>query len=75
MPVTVEVKEKDGKSGKVNLPVEIWQRGGEWTFKYNSTGMIDSVIVDPDKQLPDLNPDNNIWTSGVQKKGNTRRRR
>ena len=75
MPVTVEVKEKNGKSGKVNLPVEIWQRGSKWTFKYNSTSMIDSVIVDPDEQLPDINPDNNIWTSGVIKKESTGRRR
>ena len=64
MPVTVKVKEKNGHFGMVNLPVEIWQRGGEWTFKYNSTSMIDSVILDPDKKLPDVNPSNNIWTSG-----------
>lgn len=75
MPVTVEVKEKNGNSGKVNLPVEIWQRGSKWTFKYNSTSMIDSVIVDPDNVLPDINPDNNIWTSGVQKDSNNKRRR
>ncbi len=67
MPVTVEVKEKNGNSGKVKLPVEIWQRSGEWTFKYNSTSLIDSVIVDPDKILPDVNPDNNVWTSGTEK--------
>jgi len=75
MPVTVEVKEKNGNSGKVNLPVEIWQRGSTWSFKYNSTSMIDSVIVDPDEQLPDINPENNIWTSGVIKKESTGRRR
>jgi hypothetical protein len=64
MPVCVEIKEKNGHSGRVNLPVEIWQRTGEWTFKYNSTGIIDSVIVDPDQVLPDIDPGNNIWTSG-----------
>jgi hypothetical protein len=64
MPVTVEIKEKSGHTGRVNLPVEIWQRSGEWTFKYNSTGIIDSVIVDPDQILPDIDPSNNIWKSG-----------
>ncbi len=64
MPVTVQVKEQNGKVGRVELPVEIWQRGGAWTFKYNSTSMIDSVVIDPDKILPDINPDNNVWTSG-----------
>jgi hypothetical protein len=67
MPVAVAVKEQNGNTGTVNLPVEIWQRGGEWTFKYNSTSMIDSVSIDPDNQLPDVYPDNNIWTSGYQK--------
>ncbi|MCL5031614.1 MAG: M1 family metallopeptidase [Bacteroidetes bacterium] len=66
MPVTVEVKEKNGKSGRVNLPVEIWERSGEWTFKYDSSSLIDSVIVDPDKILPDVNPQNNVWTSGIE---------
>jgi hypothetical protein len=66
MPVTVEIKEKNDKTGKVNLPVEIWQRSGEWTFKYNSTSMIDSVIIDPDKVLPDVNIDNNTWSPGSE---------
>jgi len=65
MPVTVKVKEKNGHSGIVKLPVEIWQRGDKWTFKYNSTSMIDSVIIDPNDKLPDVNPKNNIWTSGT----------
>ena len=49
MPVTVEIREKNQQSGRVKLPVEIWQRSGEWTFKYNSKSSIDSVIIDPDK--------------------------
>ena len=47
-----------------DLPVEIWQRSGEFTFKYNSTSPVDSVIVDPDKILPDFNYDNNILIPG-----------
>ncbi|MDR3628122.1 MAG: M1 family aminopeptidase, partial [Ignavibacteriaceae bacterium] len=64
MPVTVEIKEKNGHTGRVNLPVEIWQRSGEWTFKFNSTGAIDSVTIDPDKILPDIDSTNNVWTPG-----------
>jgi hypothetical protein len=64
MPVTVEIDERNGNKGKVNLPVEIWERTGEWTFKYNSTGIIDSVIVDPDQILPDIDSENNVWPSG-----------
>ncbi len=67
MPVVVEVKESNGHTGRIHLPVEIWERSGKWTFKYNSTSIIDSVIIDPDKELPDINPENNIWTSGTAK--------
>jgi len=65
MPVVVEVKESNGKSGRKKFPVEIWERSGEFTFKYNSSSRINSVIIDPDKRLPDVNESNNIWISGT----------
>ena len=65
MPVTVEVKESNGHKGRVNLPVEIWERSGEWTFRYPSTSMIESVTLDPDHILPDVNSDNDTWMSGA----------
>ena len=62
MPVEVEVKESNGRTGRIKLPVEVWEKGGLWTFKYNSTSKIDTVKIDPDEALPDINPDNNVWT-------------
>jgi len=64
LPVTVEIKEDNGKVGRVNLPAEIWERGGTWTFAYKSTSKITYAIIDPDHVLPDVNPDNNAL-SGV----------
>ena len=61
MPVTVLVKEANGKEHTINLPVEIWQRGAEWTFGVPTTSEIKEVILDPDKKLPDWNRDNNTW--------------
>jgi hypothetical protein len=61
MPVTVLIKEANGKEHTINLPVEIWQRGAEWTFGVPTTSEIKEVILDPDKKLPDLNRDNNNW--------------
>jgi hypothetical protein len=61
MPVTVLVKEANGKEQRVNLPVEVWQRGAEWTFAVHTTGEIKEVILDPDKKLPDYNRANNGW--------------
>src|SRR3569623_1807139 len=62
MPVTLEIKTVSGKTDRVKLPVEIWERNSTWTFKYPSTEEIQSVTYDPDKVMPDYNPDNNIWT-------------
>jgi hypothetical protein len=61
MPVILEIKTVSGKTTRVDLPVEIWERNNTWTFKYPSTEDIESVTYDPDKVLPDINPDNNIW--------------
>ena len=62
LPVTIKVTEKNGTMQLIKLPVDIWQRGGEWTVKYNSTTPITSVILDPDNELPDVNRKNNTWT-------------
>lgn len=61
MPVTVLVKETNGKEHKINLPVEVWQRGAEWTFGVPTTSEIKEVILDPDKKLPEWNRENNTW--------------
>ena len=64
MPVVIKVIESGGKTGKIKLPVEIWEKSGTFTFKYKSASSIDSVIIDPDEQLPDVDLSNNVWTSG-----------
>lgn len=61
MPVTVQVTQANGKTEVVKLPVEVWHHGSKWTFKVNSTDKITSVVVDPDKKLPDVNEANNTW--------------
>lgn len=61
MPVTVLVKETNGKEHRFNLPVEVWQRTANWTFGVPSTSEIKEVIIDPDKKLPEWNRDDNTW--------------
>ena len=65
MPVTAELKEANGKTNRINLPVEIWEHGSTWKFRYNSTDSLTSVIIDPDKKLPDVNESNNTWHGNV----------
>lgn len=66
MPVVVQVKESNGKTGTIKLPVEIWEKSGQFTFNYNSTSLIDTVKIDPDEKLPDIDLSNNVWTSGTK---------
>ncbi len=61
MPVKLKIAEKNGTVREVKLPVEIWQLGSTYVFNYNSTSAIESVVVDPDQELPDINPKNNNW--------------
>jgi hypothetical protein len=59
MPVTAEIKESNGMSGRVNLPVEIWEHGDTWKFYYPSKTKVTQATLDPDKVLPDVNEANN----------------
>jgi hypothetical protein len=62
-PMILEVKTKSGKTSRVNLPVEVWQRNVSWTFAFPSNEEIVSVTSDPDHVFPDHNSANNIWKS------------
>jgi hypothetical protein len=59
MPVTVLVRESNGKEHRINLPVEVWQRGAQHTFGVNTTSRLKEVVIDPEKLLPDLDRKNN----------------
>ena len=61
MPVKLKITEMNGIVRMVNLPVEIWQTGSNYVFNYNSSSTINSIEVDPDQELPDINPKNNRW--------------
>jgi len=52
MPVKVKVVEENGKEYIQDLPVEIWQRGLQYSFKVPSTSKITEVILDPEKDFP-----------------------
>jgi hypothetical protein len=71
MPATILIKEDNGKTGTVKLPAEIWQRGGTWTFHYNSASKITYITLDPEHVLPDVNPDNNSLAGVEISKGVT----
>jgi hypothetical protein len=61
MPVTVKITTTDNEVLLVKLPVEVWQRGGTWTFPVKTKEEVKEVIVDPDFKLPDIDIANNSW--------------
>lgn len=63
MPVVIEITENNGRVERVKFPVEIWHNDSEFSFFYPSTSAIESVVLDPDAMLPDINDPNNEWTS------------
>lgn len=65
MPVILDIKTKSGITTRIRLPVEVWQRNKEWTFKFNSAEEIESIVLDPDHDFPDSNDSNTTWTSNT----------
>ena len=61
MPVHLTVTLKSGKKEVVKLPVDVWMRNTKWTVHFPTTEEVVSVVLDVDKTLPDVNPDNNSW--------------
>ena len=62
MPVVFDVTTKSGKTTRVKLPVEIWERNKTWDYQFDSNEEIVKVEIDPDKVFPDSNSKNNTWT-------------
>lgn len=67
MPTTVQVTFKDGTQQTIKLPIEVWKRNTEWTFRLDSAKEIVEVKLDPKSQIPDVNMTNNTWTSAGTK--------
>jgi hypothetical protein len=60
MPFTVEIKYKDGSKKRSYMPVETWLSRKQITVTLPATQDAESVTIDPDNALPDLNRKNNV---------------
>ncbi|MDB5115915.1 MAG: hypothetical protein JWQ79_1407 [Mucilaginibacter sp.] len=59
MPFTIEAKLKDGSKHLMKLPVETWLQNKTTTFIIPTTTEAETVTIDPDNALPDMNRGNN----------------
>ncbi len=67
LPTQIDIKMKDGKTHRVNLPIDVWARNKSWTFSPDVKGAVDSITLDPDHVFPDYNKSNNTWTAATGK--------
>ena len=65
LPVVLDIKFKNGTVTRVKLPVEIWQKNTDWSFKNDSSEEIESITLDPDHVFPDVNSSNNVWSADI----------
>lgn len=63
MPIILQVKTKSGKTEIVKVPVDVWMKNTTWTVRFPTTEEVVSVVLDPNKVLPDGNAANNTWTA------------
>jgi aminopeptidase N len=61
MPSTLEIVLKDGSKQALQLPVETWLQSDVHKIHLQTTQPVQSVIIDPENNLPDSNRKNNIW--------------
>ncbi|MBX6365227.1 MAG: M1 family peptidase [Gemmatimonadetes bacterium] len=63
LPVDLELVTDAGQTRTVSLPVEIWYGGSTYEYTTTVPGRLVRVTVDPKKELPDQNRENNVWTA------------
>jgi hypothetical protein len=61
MPVVVELTTMSGKLIRKSLPVEIWQSSDTYILRVETTEAVRKIVLDPDRVLPDIQPQNNTW--------------
>ncbi|MFO1076114.1 MAG: M1 family metallopeptidase [Planctomycetota bacterium] len=61
MPLEFEATFADGTTEKRRLPVELWFQSDRATVSLEGTGEVTRVRIDPDRWLPDVDRNNNLW--------------
>jgi len=60
LPATMRIRFNDGTKD-VRIPVETWMQSGTHIFPVDSSQPVASVVIDPDRRLPDRDRSNNAW--------------
>ena len=63
MPIILGIKTKSGKTQTIKIPVDVWMKNTKWMARVPVDEELAEITLDPEKVLPDSNPNNNVWTS------------
>ncbi|MCR9228639.1 MAG: M1 family metallopeptidase [Flavobacteriaceae bacterium] len=61
MPVKMLATYGDGSTENIDLPVEIWMKGNSWNHYLKTDKTLRSLVIDPERLLPDINSSNDVW--------------
>lgn len=61
MPVKLLATFTDGSTEQIDLPVEIWMKGDRWNHYFKTDKSLKSLMIDPQRILPDINGSNDQW--------------
>lgn len=61
LPVTMAITWIDGSSARVLIPTETWYQKNDVTLQIPGKQAIQSVVLDPDHKIPDLNRTDNAF--------------
>jgi hypothetical protein len=61
MPVILEYETGSGKTGRIKLPVEVWNNTQVFKTRISVNEKLVRVTIDPDKVFPDVDFGNNSW--------------
>lgn len=60
MPARLQIRYRDGRTETRSIPVQAWYRSDRFRLRIQG-GEVQSLHLDPDGQLPDINRENNDW--------------
>jgi hypothetical protein len=66
MPVKLLASYEDGSTEHIELPVEIWMKGDSWNYFLKTDKSLESLIIDPERILPDINSSNDAWPVDIK---------
>jgi hypothetical protein len=60
MPASVQITKSDGSTIMRKIPVDTWLEGATQAV-ITVDGEVTNIVIDPDKNYPDTNRQNNSW--------------